>query len=447
MKTEGTMVAISDTVVIGEDGGAKRVWKSSMKYKDISYSIQEETQEEQEIVRESRLRENNVRGRGEDERKQHQDEIYVKKLQELKERYERGGLADVGGRHKVKKLDEVWSYKGEHEFPKDLFKNHIYVDFKRDSLLIPIVKGVMVPVHVSIVKNVSITNEGKWSHLRLNFHTPSSGNSNATSNLVFPPLPGKNRIYMKEMTFKSGDGKSLPTIFKMIKDLQKKYKQKNQTETNMKGLKKQDELMKLVGGKHQLENLTVRPNISGKKTVGKLELHKNGLRFISSKSQELILVFNNIKHAIFQPWDDELIVLLHLHLNNEIIVGNKRTKDVQFLTEAGSQFDDLDQRYKKKMSDIDELEQEQREINLKKRLNQRFLNFVQKVEEISKSSDDPFQFDVPYKELSFYGNTGRSIVKLMPTVNWIVNLTEFPFFLTTIDEIEHIHFERVMVSI
>ena len=192
--------------------------------------------------------------------------------------------------------------------------------------------------------------------------------------------------------------------------------------------------------------MIIRPNISGKRTIGKLEIHKNGVRFISNKNQEVQIVFNNIKHAIFQSWDDELIVIIHFYLLNEIIVGNKKTRDVQFITEAGTQYDDLDQKFKKKMNDIDELEQEQREINLRKRLNQRFLNFIQQIETISKHDVNPCLFDIPYKELAFYGNTGRSIVKIMPTVNCFVNLTEFPFFLVTIDEIEHVHFERVMVS-
>lgn len=170
----------------------------------------------------------------------------------------------------------------------------------RNSVILPIAKA-LVPIHICIIKNVSLNTEGKWQELRLNFHVPSSGNSNVTNQLVFPPLVGPNRIYIKEMTFKSSDGKSIPTVFKQIKDLQKRYKQKSVAETNMKGLIKQDDLEKIVGNKQQLDGLTVRPNISGKKTVGKLEIHKNGLKFVSTKNEELKILFNNIKHAIFQP--------------------------------------------------------------------------------------------------------------------------------------------------
>jgi nucleosome binding factor SPN SPT16 subunit len=33
--------------------------------------------------------------------------------------------------------------------------------------------------------------------------------------------------------------------------------------------------------KEQLDNLVIRPNLEGKKTLGNLEIHTNGLRFVS----------------------------------------------------------------------------------------------------------------------------------------------------------------------
>ena len=409
-----------------EGKAASVLSKIGSKYKEISYSIQDanEADEDEEevdsdpgVIRDSRLRNTTVRSKNEDERKKHQDQLYIKKLQELKDRFERKEIGRGAQKSKAKNLDGVCSYKSEKEFPKELFKNHIYVDCQKDSVIVPISKKMMVPIHISVIKNVSITTDGKWHHLRMNFHIPSSGNSNVSSHLVFPPLTGKNRVYIKELTFKNNDGRSLPSTNKQIKELQKRYKQKSVDESNKKGLVKQDDLEKIVGKKHQLDNLTVRPNISGKKTIGRLECHKNGLKFVSNKNEEIVILFNNIKHAIFQPCDDELIVLIHFLLINEIIIGSKRNRNVQFLTEAGSQFDDLDQRNRRRMNDLDELEIEQREINLKKRLNKRFLSFIQQVESVSKHDITSVQFDVPYKELSFYGNTGKSIVKIMPTVN------------------------------
>lgn len=81
--------------------------------------------------------------------------------------------------------------------------------------------------------------------------------------------------------------------------------------------------------KEQLDNLVIRPNISGKKTIGNLEIHQNGMRFSSSKNEKVDVCFSNVKHAFFQPCaSDELIVLLHFHLKAPIMLGNKKVTDV-----------------------------------------------------------------------------------------------------------------------
>ena len=46
------------------------------------------------------------------------------------------------------------------------------------------------------------------------------------------------------------------------------------------------------------------------------------------------ILYNNIKHALFQPCDGEMIILLHFHLKNPIMFGKKKQQDVQFYTEV-----------------------------------------------------------------------------------------------------------------
>jgi nucleosome binding factor SPN SPT16 subunit len=38
------------------------------------------------------------------------------------------------------------------------------------------------------------------------------------------------------------------------------------------------------------------------------------------------LLFSNIKHLFFQPCDDELIVVIHIHLKAPIMIGKKKAK-------------------------------------------------------------------------------------------------------------------------
>ena len=49
-------------------------------------------------------------------------------------------------------------------------------------------------------------------------------------------------------------------------------------------------------------------------TQGTLEAHNNGLRYTTLKGDRVDILFNNVKHAFFQPSKGEMVVLLHFHL-------------------------------------------------------------------------------------------------------------------------------------
>ena len=46
---------------------------------------------------------------------------------------------------------------------------------------------------------------------------------------------------------------------------------------------------------HDNQGLSLSPNLSGRKTTGTLEAHRNGLRFTSSKNEKLDILYSNIK--------------------------------------------------------------------------------------------------------------------------------------------------------
>lgn len=47
-------------------------------------------------------------------------------------------------------------------------------------------------------------------------------------------------------------------------------------------------------------------------------------------------MYRNIRYAFFQPAENDMITILHFHLINPIMIGNKKTKDVQFYCEVGA---------------------------------------------------------------------------------------------------------------
>lgn len=84
----------------------------------------------------------------------------------------------------------------------------------------------------------------------------------------------------------------------------------------------------------RLQDLNMWPSVSGRKTVGTLEAHTNGLRFVSNKGEKVEIIYANIAHGVFQPCDREHVVLIHFHLKHAIMIGKKKYRDVQFFTEV-----------------------------------------------------------------------------------------------------------------
>lgn len=80
------------------------------------------------------------------------------------------------------------------------------------------------------------------------------------------------------------------------------------------------------------------------------------------------------------------------------------------------------------------------ERELRKKLNLAFKSFVDKVEGITNNQ---VSFEVPFRELSFNGTPYRSMVTLQPTSSCLINVTEWPPFILTLDEVELVHFERI----
>ena len=58
-------------------------------------------------------------------------------------------------------------------------------------------------------------------------------------------------------------------------------------------------------------------------------------------------------------------------------------------------------------------------------------------------SDLNLEFEVPFRELGFHGVPHRTNSFIMPSVNCLVELTEMPFTVTTLADIEIVNLERV----
>lgn len=444
---------ILESFFILELGPAKCLTEVVKEYNDISYSLEEEEKvvqkidikelENKGILRSSRLRHqvNSDQLERDKKRKERQAELRVEKNEELKQRFASFDGDLKRGVIRQRSLAEVSSYLTKENFPDAAKVNQIFVDTRHDSILLP-VHGQIVPFHVSTLKNVSKNEEGKYHFLRINFLHPGAG-IGKDSKYLLPELTQSNNYYIKELSFRSCNPRNINNCFKILKELIKKVKAFDTEEKDKGSLIDQEKLLLIKGKRPTLQDVMIRPNISGKKTQGTLEGHQNGVRFTSTKSDKVDIIYTNIKHAIFQPVENELLVLLHFRLRNPIMVGGKKTIDVQFYTEAGVISDDLDMRRRTGV-DLDEIQAEQRERKFKEKLNKEFKNFIESVQAISNETID---FDIPYRELGFFGVPYKANVFIMPSVNCLVSLIEQPFFVVTLNDIEISHFERVQFNL
>lgn len=190
--------------------------------------------------------------------------------------------------------------------------------------------------------------------------------------------------------------------------------------------------------------------MEGKRVPGKIEIHQNGIRYQSplSTQQRVDVLFSNVRHLFFQPCAHELIVIIHIHLKDPIIVGDKKkTKDVQFYREATDiQFDETGNRKRKyRYGDEDEFEAEQEERRRRAELDRLFKSFAEKIAEAAKAEN--LVVDMPLREIGFHGVPFRSNVYIQPTTECLIQVTEQPFMVLTLEDIEVAHLERVQFGL
>lgn len=199
---------------------------------------------------------------------------------------------------------------------------------------------------------------------------------------------------------------------------------------------------------HKLPDVFLRPPLDGKRVPGEVEIHQNGLRYQSPfRSERVDILFNNVKHLFFQPCANELIVLIHVHLKTPIMVGKRKTRDIQFYREATEmQFDETGNRRRRhRYGDEEEFEAEQEERRRRAALDREFKAFAEKISDAGR--DENVDVDVPFREIGFNGVPNRSNVLIQPTTDAIVQLTEPPFLVITLNEIEIAHLERVQFGL
>lgn len=80
-------------------------------------------------------------------------------------------------------------------------------------------------------------------------------------------------------------------------------------------------------------------------------------------------------------------------------------------------------------------------------MNREFQAFAAKVQDAASGGNEALDVDVPFRELGFTGVPFRSNLLMQPTSNCLVHLTDQPFLVITLDEVEVVHLERVQFGL
>jgi len=365
-----------------------------------------------------------------------------KRLEDLLD--ETGG--DIGGQQKANQWVDPNIFADSADLPLSLKQTKLQVCLSHECLVCPIMDH-MVPFHITVIKNFSISTTPDGTYLRINFVCPVSVNSNRTPKQPELFLKHPNSHFIKELTYRNDEGgDNLQFCYQQLKELQKQYKNKKKNKLLNKTMTKQDRLQRAPSSRIlTLKELSIRPNMGGRKRgAGRLECHQNGFKYADHKKNEVYVLFNNIKNAFFQKSKNTPSVIIHFHLRNAIMIGKKPSSHVQVYRDVIERFEELgrNRRY-----DHDGMRAEQEEQKRIKRCNQQFKGFCEKVEEAAKENGFELSFDKPAMDLVFVGVPNKQSTNIYPTENCLVSLEDSPAFVIDAHDIEIAHFERVNYSL
>eukprot|EP01084_Bolivina_argentea_P023878 44596_1 len=462
-------MVIGDTVVVKADEACELLTKTGRDWSDVSYEIKGEDSGEEENVDEEpkdeedgaaavidgglmttrRLRERGGGAEAQAElasRDKRMLDLLKKRAKEKAEQILSEGKEEEDDDEEV--VEDLKAYPAGDQYPSDTMPHQIKVDMDKEVVLLPI-NGHPVPFAIHTIKNVVMPEPDNHSfYLRINFFAPGQTMGKEASRRMVKLVEEygqRNPLsFIKELTFRSLDQKNLSHAFRQIQELRKRLRMREQRAAEEADLVHQAKLICMTDARApRLADLTMRPNLEGK-TMGALEAHANGLRFTSTKGASVDILYTNIKLCIFQPCEGhDTKVVLHFHLKNSILVGRKAHRDIQVFTEAMDSTVNLDAGNHSHY-DPDEILEEQRDRQLKKKLNFAFKDFAAKISKVAqKESGIHLEPDIPYHELGFYGTPHKEMVFIQPTTYALVNVTHTPAFVVPLDDIEHVHFERV----
>eukprot|EP01130_Rhizamoeba_saxonica_P017548 TRINITY_DN8531_c0_g1_i2.p1 TRINITY_DN8531_c0_g1~~TRINITY_DN8531_c0_g1_i2.p1 ORF type:complete len:509 (-),score=136.59 TRINITY_DN8531_c0_g1_i2:130-1656(-) len=327
------------------------------------------------------------------------------------------------------------AYQSGKNYPREARRNRIWVDMKKEAILLPI-SDYLVPYHISLIRRVV----PKENELRIVFKHPGS---KATQNETNHHFTHPDHLFVSEFTFRFDHLEYMKSIVSRINEVRKNVIARQKRILQRASLQEQPALQTFPRNSNQifrLDGISMRPPLpKTKKAFGRLTTHQNGLRYTLG-NRNVDIIFSNVKNFILQKARNSLIVVIHFDLIHAISYGGKKpTKHIQFFSEVGTSSMNLNGM----RSSGNDLMAEKREREMKKRTNRKFALYAKKIEKVSG-----IKFESPIPQFSFIGAIEKkNSVTLYPTTNCLVNVENTPFLVITLDEVQIVYFERASLQL
>jgi len=122
------------------------------------------------------------------------------------------------------------------------------------------------------------------------------------------------------------------------------------------------------------------------------------------------------------------------------MIKNKKVKDVQFYQEVGESSLNLGKVHR--LTDREEEEAEMRDRKIEKQINKQFKAFCDRVEKM-----DQLNYEEPDFDRKFMGIPSRDNITLLPSGRCLINITETPFIVLSLEDVHIAFFERVQLNL
>ncbi|KPA80256.1 transcription factor-like protein [Leptomonas pyrrhocoris] len=438
-------VELTDTVVV-HNGVAELKTKVARKVEEILYEDLEDTAGDEDAAASAQAQRNlsKITRQGQSEtvilsREAQREQQLRQLLSELHEEFLAAGgkkgsqtsteeyrTCDVGRLA----FGELNPYKPDDRLPPQEGKNGIVVQTDKKVVWLPVC-GRPVSFHISTINKVDVKAEGDKYTMTVTFHSMQESNVGYKMN--------RTKVFVKELTYSST--RDVFTDAQIaIQGVQQRIK--NEDAARKRALTSASSgRLTLAPNPLRLPTVKIRPPITSssrqnKGCVGNLELHANGLRFSFLGGVPVDMLFDNIKHVIFQPAVKSIYVIYHVTLKKPIEINRKSVTEIQFVAEV---MESSELASGVRRSYEEELQAEERDEERIKQTNKQFITFAYAVEERSK-----IRTQLPTSQFAFDGVHARSMTTFKASREVLWAITDIPAFTQSAEDIEVVSFERVI---